>query len=61
MPRETMPENIRRIGDFLPLTYVVELLKGLWFGQGWNLGAVAVLLGMLVVGTLLATRTFRWE
>ncbi len=61
MPRETMPENIRRIGDFLPLTYVVELLKGLWFGQGWNMGAVAVLLGMLVVGTLLATRTFRWE
>lgn len=61
MPRETMPETIQKIGNFLPLTYVVELLKGLWFGQGWNWGAVAVLLGVLAAGTLLATRTFRWE
>lgn len=61
MPRELIPENIQRIGDFLPLTYVVDLLKGLWLGQGWNLAAVAVLLGMLAVGTLLAMRTFRWE
>ena len=61
MPRETMPEAIQRIGDFLPLTYVVELLKGLWFGQGWDWSAVVVLVGMLVAGALLATRMFRWE
>lgn len=63
MPLEIMPQTIRRIADFLPLTYVVELLRGLWFGDPWgdHLLATGVLASVLVVGTALAARFFRWE
>ena len=63
MPREIMPESVRRVGDFLPLTYVVTLLQGLWQGQAWgdHLSAAAILVVMLTVGTLIASRVFRWE
>ena len=63
IPPEVMPESVRRISQFLPLTYAVELLRGLWFGEPWSdfLLATAVLLGVLVVCTALAARLFRWE
>ena len=63
IPLELMPEGIRQVSRALPLTHVVEFLQGLWFGDAWgnNLVAVAVLVGMLVVGTILSAKTFRWE
>jgi ABC-2 type transport system permease protein len=63
IPLEVMPEGVRRISDFLPLTHVVTLLRGLWFGEGWgeHLTEVLVLAGILVVGAGLAARFFRWE
>ena len=63
VPLEIMPETVRRISKFLPLTYVVSLLRGLWFGNGWgeHLTEVLVLGGVLVVGAGLAARFFRWE
>jgi len=63
IPLEVMPETIQRIGDFLPLTYVVRLLRGLWFGDAWgeHLIETAVLAGVLLVCTALAARFFRWE
>jgi ABC-2 type transport system permease protein len=63
IPLEIMPETIQRIADFLPLTYVVRLLRGLWFGDAWgeHLLETAILAGVLVVCTALAARFFRWE
>jgi len=63
IPLEIMPETIQRIADFLPLTYVVRLLRGLWFGDAWgeHLLETAVLAGVLLVCTALAARFFRWE
>lgn len=63
VPLEVMPEGVRRISDFLPLTHVVTLLRGLWFGEGWgkHLTEVIILGGILVVGAGLAARFFRWE
>ncbi len=63
IPLEVMPETIERIADFLPLTYVVRLLRGLWFGDAWgeHLLETAVLAGVLLVCTALAARFFRWE
>ena len=63
VPLEVMPETVRRISDFVPLTYVVSLLRGLWFGNGWgeHLTEVIVLGGVLVVCAGLAARFFRWE
>jgi len=63
IPLEVMPETIQRLADFLPLTYVVRLLRGLWFGDAWgeHLLETAVLAGVLLVCTALAARFFRWE
>ena len=63
IPLELMPESIRRLANFLPLTYVVRLLRGLWFGEAWraHLMEVAVLAGVLLVCTAAAARFFRWE
>lgn len=63
IPLEVMPETIQRIADFLPLTYVVRLLRGLWFGDAWgeHLLETAVLAGVLLVCTALSARFFRWE
>jgi ABC-2 type transport system permease protein len=62
-PRELLPETIKRIGNFLPLTYVVTLLRGLWVGDAWRMHTteVLVLAGMLVAGVLVSIKTFRWE
>jgi ABC-2 type transport system permease protein len=63
VPIEIMPESVRRISDFLPLTYAVRLLKGLWFDVPWTslLLETAVLFGTMAVCALVATRFFRWE
>lgn len=60
-PREVLPEWGQRIGDLLPLTYVVEAIKDPWTTGSWDVLALAVL-GMLVLGgTTIATRMFRWS
>ncbi len=63
IPLEVMPATIRRIADFMPLSYPVRLLRGLWFGEAWSehLLEVAVLGGILALCTALAARWFRWE
>jgi len=63
MPLEIMPQTVQNISRLMPLTYVVNLLRGLWFGEAWRnlLPEVAVMLGMLVVGMLVVALTFKWE
>lgn len=63
IPLEVMPANIRNLAKFIPLTHVVILMKGLWFGEAWgeHLMEISVLVGMLVVGVAVSARTFRWE
>ena len=63
IPLEVLPRNLRQVANFIPLTHVVTLLRGLWFGDPWSahLTEVAVLGGTLVVSAFLAARLFRWE
>ena len=35
-PRELMPAAVQKISAFVPLTYVVNLLRGLWAGESWG-------------------------
>jgi ABC-2 type transport system permease protein len=60
---ELLPAAIQRVSAFLPLTYVVNLLGGLWAGQPWgdHLLDVGVLTGMLLLGIIVSAKTFRWE
>ncbi|HEX2907201.1 MAG TPA: ABC transporter permease [Phototrophicaceae bacterium] len=62
-PRELMPDTIQSLSACLPLTYVVNLLHGLWLGEPWSnhLLDVAVLVGMLLLGVIVSAKTFRWE
>lgn len=63
LPLQILPEALQKVSEFLPLTYVVQLIQGLWFGDAWNTlwMPTLVLAGMLLAGTMLATRFFRWE
>jgi len=51
-----LPEAMRKISKFLPLTHVVTLLRGLWTGDAWSLhlSEVWVLLGLLVADVLIS-------
>lgn len=60
-PRQALPEWGQRIGDALPLTYVVEALVDPWIGNGWNVPALGLLAALVVAGTALSARLFRWE
>lgn len=59
-PREMLPGWAARIGDLLPLTYVVEAVKQPWITGQADAFAMGVLAAMIVAGTMLATRLFRW-
>ena len=63
IPHELLPAGVQKVSTFLPLTYVVTLLRGLWTGDEWgmHIPAVIVLAAMLVAGVLISTKTFRWE
>ncbi len=60
---EVLPPFVQKLSSFIPLTYTVNLLRGLWSGEPWSshLRDVAVLVGMLLLGVGLAAKTFRWE
>jgi len=67
-PSEELPKRrsyglAEREAALIPLTYVVDLLRGLWVGHPWgdHLLQVGVLAGLLIVGTVVSVKTFRWE
>lgn len=47
-PREVLPTAMARLGDVVPLTHAARLLRGPWHDLGWDLGALAVVVGLLV-------------
>ncbi|MFN3762497.1 MAG: ABC transporter permease, partial [Anaerolineae bacterium] len=63
IPLEVLPAKVQAVSRYIPLTHVVRLMKGLWFGEAWrqHWTEVAVLAGCLLVGGMLAAWTFRWE
>jgi ABC-2 type transport system permease protein len=61
MPRQIMPETVRQVAEFLPLTHVVKLLEDLWFEGAWNQTSLLVVIGLLIAGLVVSRYTFRWE
>ena len=49
--------------QYLPLSYAVSLLQGIWKGEPWSMhmGDVAGLAAVFVICTALSARVFRWE
>lgn len=63
VPLEILPKGVQQVAEFVPLTHVVKLLRGLWSGGAWGdvwVSAV-VLVGVLIVGAGLSAFLFRWE
>jgi len=62
-PRELMPGTVQKLSSFLPLTYVVNLLRGLWIGESWgqHTADIFILVVMLIVGVFVSVKLFRWE
>jgi ABC-2 type transport system permease protein len=61
IPLQLMPEGVQNIAELLPMTMMVRLLQDLWFGVGWHIPGIVFMVVLLVVGTILSARTFRWE
>jgi ABC-2 type transport system permease protein len=63
MPLQLLPEKLQKVSDFLPMSYVVRLIQGLWFGESWRALwlPTLVLAILLVAGAVLSARSFRWE
>jgi len=63
VPLSVLPDGVRQVAQFSPLTQMVQLLQGLWAGETWSAHWVplVVLLGVLAVATAAAARFFRWE
>ncbi len=63
LPLEMMPETVRQVARFIPLTHVATLLRGLWFGEpvSQHVTEIVVLVGIMIVGMVVAARAFRWE
>jgi len=63
-PMEGMPRALRSLAQALPLTYFVNALRGAMLTGGGPVEQTRdwlILVGCLVVASLLAVKTFRWE
>jgi len=63
IPLEVLPHTVRRVAEFIPLTHVVTLMRGLWAGDAWgqHVTETIVLLATLVIGAAVSAKAFRWE
>ncbi len=59
-PREVLPQWAQRVGDALPLTYAVDAIKEPWIAGTSHVAALGLLLAMVVAGTTVSSRLFRW-
>jgi ABC-2 type transport system permease protein len=59
-PTAVMSDTMKRIGDFLPLTYAVNALQAAWNGTGWDTAALIVLGATAIVTGWLSLRVYRW-
>ena len=60
-PREMLPGLAQRLGDFLPMTYAVRVIREGWIAGTVDEVALAVLAGTTLVATVVAVQKFRWE
>jgi ABC-2 type transport system permease protein len=62
IPLELMPPVMVKISRFLPLTYVVDLLKNTWLGINQSYTRdIVVLVVVLIVSFFVSVLTFKWE
>lgn len=62
-PTAVMSPTLRTIVRFVPLSYAVSLLRGIWKGDSWGMhtGDILALVLVFAVCTALSAKVFRWE
>lgn len=60
-PRETMPEWLQRIGDYLPAVPFGQAMRDTWAGSAPAVHDLVVMAVTVVAASLVAARVFRWE
>lgn len=60
---DSLPPTLHTVARFMPLTYAVSLLEGIWNAEPWSahLGDLAALALVCAICTALSARLFRWE
>jgi ABC-2 type transport system permease protein len=60
---DSLPPSLHIAARFMPLTYAVALLQGIWNGDPWSahVGDLAALGLVFAVCTAVSARVFRWE
>jgi ABC-2 type transport system permease protein len=58
-PPEVMSDTMRSISDVLPMTRLVSALQAPWFGEGADLGELAILSGLFIISAALAVFRLR--
>jgi ABC-2 type transport system permease protein len=61
VPRDAMPEVLRRIGDFTPLGAGVQAMQDASTGAWPQLLHLAVMAAVTIAASLAAAKLFRWE
>jgi ABC-2 type transport system permease protein len=63
VPVKALPPPLHAVACALPLTYAVNLLRGIWNGDRWftHLGDIAAMTVLFLVCTMLSSKVFRWE
>jgi ABC-2 type transport system permease protein len=64
VPLEVLPDRLATVGEFLPLTPVITLVRGAWTGDlsaYEAMGAVLTGLAWTVLSVFAVRRWFRWE
>ncbi|GAA5048751.1 ABC-2 type transport system permease protein [Thermocatellispora tengchongensis] len=61
VPRESMPEVLRQIGDFLPVAPFGQALRDTWAGHAPNPRDLVVMAATVLIAGGAAARLFRWE
>lgn len=63
MPLQMMPQSIVNVSKVLPLTYGVELMKGIWLGgrMGDYVPQILILVGIMIAFIVLSVKLFKWE
>lgn len=63
IPIEIFPKNMLSITKFIPLTYVVRVLKGIWLANplGDYVKEIIIVFIILVVCSVVSIKVFKWE
>jgi ABC-2 type transport system permease protein len=62
-PVTLLSPPLQTLAAWMPLTYAVSLLRGIWSGDPWlaHVDNLAVLVLVFIVCTALSAKVFRWE